>query len=133
MRLLWPTLTIGITILFSTPAWGQSAEEWSHLLLTEELTTTTQQSQKPEDPWLGIDKLKHVVVSGMLVGVSYHIYHDRLHNPQFGSRLFAISISATAGLLKEGLDRRKTPPTCSKRDLVADTVGIVIGVLLFTR
>ena len=119
MRSVWPILIIGAAILFSTGAWGESGP--------------AVKPQKPEDPWLGRDKLEHVVVSGLLVGTSYYIYHDQLHNPQTGSRLFAISLSATAGLVKEGLDRRKTPPTCSLRDLAADALGIAIGLLVFTR
>jgi hypothetical protein len=44
-----------------------------------------------------------------------------------------MSLTALAGVLKEVSDKRKIPPTCSYKDLVADGLGILLGVLLFTR
>ena len=86
-----------------------------------------------KDLWTARDKRLHLVTSAAMVGVGYHLLHDRWLFEARDSRNLAISVTAVAGVIKELYDKRGTPPTCSRKDLVADAVGILVGVFLFTR
>jgi hypothetical protein len=68
-----------------------------------------------------------------MVGLGYHLFHDRWHCEVQESRGVSMSLTALAGVLKEVSDKRKIPPTCSYKDLVADGLGILLGIVLFTR
>jgi uncharacterized protein YfiM (DUF2279 family) len=85
------------------------------------------------DSWWSRDKRLHLAVSAGMVGLSYHLLHDRWHCEAQESRRLSMSLTALAGLIKEVSDKRKIPPTCSYKDLVADGLGILLGILLFTH
>ena len=85
------------------------------------------------DSWLTRDKRLHLVVSAGMVGVGFHLLHDRWLCEAEDSRIIAISLTALVGVMKEVTDKRKTPPTCSYKDLAADGLGILVGLLLFTH
>lgn len=85
------------------------------------------------DSWGARDKRMHLLVSAGMVGAGYHLLHDRWDVPAEDSRNISLSLTALAGLLKEFSDSRKVPSTCSYKDLVADGIGILIGVMIFTR
>jgi uncharacterized protein YfiM (DUF2279 family) len=86
---------------------------------------------KKGDSWLGRDKLLHIVVSSAIVGLAYHTYHCEFRNPNPGARMFSISLSGVAGVGKEVWD--KFDEGCpSLKDIVADFVGIGLGVFIFT-
>jgi hypothetical protein len=73
------------------------------------------------------------VVSAGMVGVSFHLLRDRWHCQQGDSRNVAVSLTALAGVVKEVSDRSKNPATFSYKDLIADGLGIVAGIFLFTK
>jgi putative lipoprotein len=89
-------------------------------------------SRAQKDEWLSEDKLLHVLTSAYLVGFSYRAYHGEFDNPPHNSRVFAISVTAVAGLGKEVYDLRSPNQTPSWKDIVADAAGIALGVVLFT-
>lgn len=68
-----------------------------------------------------------------MVGAGFHLLHDRWLCEAENSRTVAVSLTALGGVIKEVTDKRKTPPTCSYKDLVADGLGILVGLFLFTR
>jgi uncharacterized protein YfiM (DUF2279 family) len=85
------------------------------------------------DSWWSRDKRLHLVASAGTVGFNYHLLHDRWHLQRADARGISVSLTALAGVLKELSDRGKRPPTFSHKDLIADGMGIFIGILLFTR
>ena len=85
------------------------------------------------DSWWTRDKRLHLAISAGMVGFSFHLLHHRWHCEVEESRRLAISVTALVGAIKEVSDKRKTPPTSSFKDLVADGVGILLGIFLFTR
>ncbi|MFQ5905924.1 MAG: hypothetical protein ACE5JA_05070, partial [bacterium] len=85
-----------------------------------------------EDEWFSKDKLVHALTSAYLVGFSYRIYHAEFRNPEENSRVFAVSLSAAAGVGKEVWDLCGSANKASWKDLAADAAGIVAGLLLFT-
>ncbi|MEW6686163.1 MAG: hypothetical protein AB1393_08160 [Candidatus Edwardsbacteria bacterium] len=89
-------------------------------------------SQK-KDTWFGQDKFKHLIVSLSLIGFSYHLLHRESDFSQKETRFLSISGTALAGLLKELYDWKRRPTGFSKKDLVADAVGIAAGVMIFAK
>jgi uncharacterized protein YfiM (DUF2279 family) len=85
------------------------------------------------DSWLTRDKRLHMVVSAGMVGAGFHLLHDRWHLEVRHSRNLTVSLTALAGVIKEVTDKGKTPSTCSYKDLVADGLGILVGIFVFTR
>lgn len=85
-----------------------------------------------EDKWLARDKALHLGASAAIVGLAYHSYHCQLGHSETDSRVLAISLSAVCGIGKELWDVKKSPRGLSWKDLVADGIGVAIGVLLFT-
>ena len=74
-----------------------------------------------------------MTVSAGMVAAGFHLLHQRWHVDEGDSRNLAMSLTALAGVIKEVTDREKNPPTCSYKDLLADGLGILAGVFLFTR
>ncbi len=93
----------------------------------------TSSSASGQDSWRDRDKRLHLVVSAGMVGVGFHLLHDRWHCAADESRMLAVSMTALAGMIKELTDGRKTPSTRSYKDLLADGLGILVGVFLFTQ
>ncbi len=84
------------------------------------------------DEWISQDKLLHLLTSAYLVGFSYRAYHDGFNNPPDNSRVFAVSVTALAGMGKEVYDLKQPERTASWKDFAADAAGIVLGILVFT-
>jgi len=85
------------------------------------------------DKWIAKDKGLHIIHSACAVGLTYHIYHCELNNNHSGAVKFSVSLTSLAGITKEIFDSKKKPSSSSWRDLVADAIGIGLGVLIFCR
>ena len=86
---------------------------------------------RPPDPWLGTDKLRHFVMSGLTVGVA-HAAATTVgirRRPALG---LAVGVAGAIGIGKELYDRghRGRP---SVRDLVWDAAGIATWSALVAR
>ena len=87
---------------------------------------------KKEDRFFAKDKALHIIHSAAIVGLSYHVYHCQLKNPPENSRIFSVSFTSLVGIGKEIYDGVSKKGTASWKDLLADGLGIIIGVLVFT-
>jgi putative lipoprotein len=112
------TVLIVLVLVVATPCGACGSEEIRDTLA--------------EDEWLSEDKLLHVLTSAYLVGFSYRAYHGEFDNPPDNSRVFAVSVTAAAGIGKELYDMRSPRQTASWKDIAADALGIAVGLLLFT-
>lgn len=90
-------------------------------------------SIRASDRWLGWDKLEHLGVSAFLSGVSYSVLHEFYNNSQESSVYFSVSFTLGAGLGKEFYDSKTPGGTFSYKDLIADILGIGLGLVLATR
>jgi len=84
------------------------------------------------DKWIAKDKALHFFCSAAITGLAFHSTHCQLGYNKEESRIFSISLSGAVGIGKEFWDSKKKPSSASWRDLVADGMGILTGVLLFT-
>ncbi len=80
------------------------------------------------DSWLAQDKLLHVCMSSVIATTAYHAHRHEHGGSGLESHLFAAEVTFVVGLAKEMRDGR-----FSYRDLVADCVGLALGIFLATR
>jgi uncharacterized protein YfiM (DUF2279 family) len=85
------------------------------------------------DKWLAWDKVEHFGVSAYLSAISYKIYHDFYHNHKESSLYFSSVLTFSLGLGKEVYDEKRPEGKFSCKDLVADVLGIGIGLWIATR
>ena len=85
------------------------------------------------DKWLAWDKVEHFGISAYLSAISYKIYHDFYHNPKESSLYFSGGFTSSLGLGKEAYDKRRPQGKFSYKDLVADVLGIGLGLWIATR
>ncbi len=88
---------------------------------------------KISDKWVAWDKVKHLGVSTFLSGVSYSVFRDFYYNKKESSIYFSATLTLGAGLGKELYDKRTPHGYFSYKDLVADILGIGLGLLIAIR
>jgi len=88
---------------------------------------------KIPDKWIGWDKAEHLGVSAFLSGVSYSVFRDFYHNHQESSIYFSAALTFSAGLGKEFYDKKTPRGSFSYKDLIADILGIGLGLWIATR
>lgn len=69
------------------------------------------------------DKQKHILAESVITGISTKLLEDSEH-----PILYPILIGSTVGLAKEVYDSRAGGSGFSKQDLLADSIGITIGL-----
>jgi len=88
---------------------------------------------KVSDKWFAFDKIEHLGVSAFLSGVSYSVFRDFYYNKKKSSAYFSVSLTFSAGLGKEFHDLKTPKGRFSYKDLVADILGLGLGLWLATR
>ncbi|MBL7978671.1 MAG: hypothetical protein JNN12_10050 [Bacteroidetes Order II. Incertae sedis bacterium] len=84
---------------------------------------------KPHDPWLGFDKVQHLVFSYLLVLGNQYVLVNKMTFSETEALKFSVGSTAMIGLFKEIYDlKRSKSRYFSKRDLVADAAGILLAV-----
>ena len=97
------------------------------LILPNPLTLA---GEPPPDRWLGIDKLQHLLFSTHLSLLSYKVSRDSYHNTTTTARAESVGLVFSLGIGKEFLDSNKPNDRFSYRDLIADALGIGLGLIL---
>lgn len=105
--------------------------------MEQDTTTTIADSSKAQvplhfDPWFGQDKFLHFGISAGLTAIGYQGGRHLLDRGEARARWIAIGGTVSVGVFKELWDRRRPGSFFSLRDLVADGLGIVVGLVLFT-
>lgn len=133
LHLLLRLLVCCVLLVSRIPVYAAQAESEADV----ENTVSTKETDikvrpRIEDNWIARDKALHIGASAAIVGLAHHSYHCQLRNPEGDSRVLAVSLSALCGIGKELWDLKTSPRGLSWKDLVADGVGILLGVALFT-
>ena len=81
------------------------------------------------DPWLAYDKVLHFGISCSLVLSTQYVLENTLNIDRETALPAGITVSAANGVIKEYWDK-KTGSFFSRRDLIADAAGILVGVLI---
>ncbi len=88
-------------------------------------------AEKMHDPWIAYDKVLHLGISFSLVLSTQYILENKLDVTKDSALPVGIIVSATNGIVKELWDQ-KIGSFISRRDLIADALGIFLGVLVIT-
>jgi len=110
------------------PSWGQADFDVSISFHSPQSDTLV-----IPDKWFARDKAEHLVVSTFLSGVSYSVFRDFYCNREESSLYFSAILTFGAGLGKEFYDGRTPQGKFSYKDIVADVLGIALGILIATR
>ena len=92
-------------------------------------TPDSLQATPNHDPWLAYDKVLHFGISCSLVLSTQYVLENTLNLDRETSLPAGITVSAANGVIKEYWDK-KTGSFFSRRDLIADAAGILVGVLI---
>ena len=82
------------------------------------------------DPWLGFDKVQHVTFSALLTLSTQYVLEVNFDLREPRALPMSVASAAAIGLGKELYDHRTPGRWFSLRDLIADAVGIGLGVLV---
>jgi uncharacterized protein YfiM (DUF2279 family) len=82
------------------------------------------------DRWFGDDKIRHAVGSMILTTLSAQIAIRKFDAAQTTGIRTGAGITLGLGFLKETYDQTKEDNFFSYKDLLADIVGITIGILI---
>ena len=101
------------------------------LIIPAALSSTPDSLQKTpnHDPWLAYDKVLHFGISCSLVLSTQYVLENTLNIDRETALPAGITVSAANGVIKEYWDK-KTGSFFSRRDLIADAAGILVGVLI---
>jgi len=84
-----------------------------------------------DDPWLAYDKVLHFGISCSLVLSTQYVLESTMDMDWKTALPAGVTVSAANGIIKEYWDK-KIGSFFSKRDLIADGVGILVGVFIIT-
>lgn len=80
------------------------------------------------DRWLGRDKARHVVFSGLWTLSTQYVLVRKADWSAGDALPASVAAAAAVGIAKEGYDAARPAGTASGKDLVADAVGIGLAV-----
>ncbi len=83
------------------------------------------------DRWLSEDKFEHIFVSAFLVGTAYYLSRCEFKSTERKANQVAAGVSLSIGVSKELYDLAGGGNP-SFKDILADVIGVVIGILIFT-
>ena len=82
------------------------------------------------DSWFSRDKAHHFLTSAFLTTAGYYYSRELNNFSNFKSQQHGISLSLSLGLIKEIRDGIQKNNSFSWKDLVADILGIAVGLAL---
>lgn len=85
-------------------------------------------SSPTPDRWWGQDKLQHVVVSSLWTLSTQYVLVNKAGWSKSGALPVSATAAAVVGLAKERYDASRPGGTASAKDLVANAVGIGLGI-----
>jgi len=92
--------------------------------------TVTQDSIIVEDKWLAFDKVQHFTYSFLWTLSSQYILVNNMNFDERNAIHYSVLSSASAGVMKEMYDMQKPKGYLSKKDLFANSLGIVLACLV---
>ena len=92
--------------------------------------TVTQDSIIVEDKWLAFDKVQHFTYSFLWTLSSQYILVNNMNFDERDAIHYSVMSSASAGVMKELYDMQKPRGYLSKKDLFANSLGILLACLV---
>ena len=86
-----------------------------------------------QDKWFAIDKVQHFSYSCLIALGSQYVLANKGGMKEDSALPLSAGFSLSAGILKEILDSRNPKGFFSRRDLIADSLGIVLAVAIIIQ
>ena len=83
-----------------------------------------------KDPWIGIDKVQHFMYSLFISFGTQYILVNKFNMIEKKAVPLSNTISFIAGYSKEVLDKKSSQNFFSKKDMVANSLGILCATLI---
>jgi len=97
------------------------------LLLTPVLAI---EKDQPQDKWFAIDKVQHFSYSCLVsLGIQY-VLVNKMGKDETSALPVSIGMSFTAGITKEIQDSKSKNGFFSRKDLIANTMGIIFSMII---
>ena len=90
------------------------------------------EKDQPQDKWFAIDKVQHFSYSCLVsLGIQY-VLVNKMGKDETSALPVSLGMSFTAGITKEIQDSKSKNGFFSRKDLVANTVGIIFSVIIIS-
>jgi len=90
------------------------------------------EKDQPQDKWFAIDKVQHFSYSCLVsLGVQY-VLVNKMGKDEISALPVSLGMSFTAGITKEIQDSKSKNGFFSRKDLVANTMGIIFSVIIIS-
>ena len=90
-------------------------------------------STKYEDKWLAFDKVQHFTFSFLWILSSQYILVNNMNMYEQDALPCSVVSSLGAGIMKETYDMRQPNGYFSNKDIVANTLGILMAVIIINE
>ena len=97
------------------------------LLLTPTLAI---EKDQPEDKWLAIDKVQHFSYSCLVSLGTQYVLVNKMGKDETSALPVSLGIIFTAGITKEIQDSKSKNGFFSRKDVVANSMGIIFSVII---
>ena len=99
--------------------------------LTHDIIDSFEKDQ-PQDKWFAIDKVQHFSYSCLVSLGTQYILVNKMGKDETSALPVSLGISFTAGIAKEIQDSKSKNGFFSRKDLVANTMGIIFSVIIIS-
>jgi len=99
------------------------------LLLTPTLAI---EKDQPQDKWLAIDKVQHFSYSCLVSLGTQYVLVNKMGKDETSALPVSLGISFTAGITKEIQDSKSKNGFFSRKDVVANIMGIIFSVIIIS-
>ena len=82
------------------------------------------------DPWISYDKFLHFSVSASIVLSTQYALEQKMNYKTEEAMYFSVFASISNGIFKEYWDNKQPNGFISKRDILANIAGIMLGVFI---
>ena len=99
------------------------------LLLTPSLAI---EKDQPQDKWFAIDKVQHFSYSCLVSLGTQYVLVNKMGKDETSALPVSLGISFTAGITKEIQDSKSKNGFFSRKDVVANIMGIIFSVIIIS-
>ena len=99
------------------------------LLLTPTLAI---EKDQPQDKWFAIDKVQHFSYSCLVSLGTQYVLVNKMGRDETSALPVSLGISFTAGIAKEIQDSKSKNGFFSRKDVIANSMGIVFSVIIIS-
>ena len=90
------------------------------------------EKDQPRDKWFAIDKVQHFSYSCLVSLGTQYVLVNKMGNDETSALPLSIGVSFTAGIAKEIQDSKSKNGFFSRKDLIANTIGIIFSIIIIS-